>query len=150
MVRTFASKPGSVEKFVQHISANLCGRPRLSLLHKIDRAQIRKRLQWVFSRALWQRLVATSESGTLARKFKTFPFRIPRGFTHEANYQTKPKRNESAKCTDKKRRTGSEGLANSWQIHCHFMRFVARRCVINSSGSFDRFSLVKSVFRGCR
>jgi hypothetical protein len=41
-------------------------------------------------------------------------------------------------------------LTNTWQIDCVFMPFVSQPCAIDSVDSFDRFSLVKSLFGGCR
>jgi hypothetical protein len=71
------------------------------------------------------------------------PFCEPRSHLQSGNAITGPQSRLD------QRKQGSY-LTNPWQIDCVFMPFVSQPCAIDSVDSFDRFSLVKSVFGGCR
>ena len=71
------------------------------------------------------------------------PFCEPRSHLQSGNAITGPQSRLD-------QRKQASYLTNPWQIDCVFMPFVSQPCAIDSVDSFDRFSLVKSLFGGCR
>jgi hypothetical protein len=88
---------------------------------------------------VWKSRIA----GASPLRFQCIPFCEPHSHLQSGNAIT------GAQSRLDQRKQASH-LTNTWQIDCVFMSFVSQPCAIDSADSFDRFSLVKSLFGGCR